>query len=138
MEKCLIPGLVLKQASQMATSPQDEPLPTLRTDINDNNHPTGLRPAHGSPSSGLRGLGPTRPDKLGHAPTDGHAPGSSHSGSCRARSGSGDDACAPVNPADRSAGKAQSHFRPWLASSSKSTDLRKSSSHPYVRITKSP
>ena len=138
----LISGLVLKQASQMATSPQDEPLPTLRTDINDNNHPTGLSPAHGSLSGDP--LGGARNDKSHYAPPDGDAASGSHSGRSSARGGSGDDGeCsssgnAPVNHADGSASRSQSHFRPWLASSSKSTDLRKSSSHPYVRITKSP
>ena len=140
----LISGLVLKQASQMATSPQDEPFPTLRTDINDNNHPTGLSPAHGSLGYHLNPSG-ARLDKSHDAPPDGDAAGSSHSGRSSARGGSGDDGDgsssggnAPVNLADGSAARSQSHFRPWLASSSKSTDLRKSSSHPYVRITKSP
>ena len=178
---CLIPGLVLKQASQVASTPSHEPISSLRAEFNGNNNNDNnntinsttssnraTSPKHhsnpGSPSCPTSsGCGPAgrAGGQFQHATPDGDAVGSPHS---RRSSQSGRDgaADAPVRgqqlagsagssygdscqaTADESpgtsGGRKKSHFRPWLADSTNSSaksELRKSS-HPYIRITKSP
>ena len=159
---CLIPGLVLKQASQMASAPPNEPLPPLRTDFNDNHdhnptlNPT-LSPTQPQPYNPDPDDPASRVGQLQHAPPDGHVIGSPHgsSGGPGSRDGTADVGPArpgpertpagfakgsrdiPEGSRDTPEGHQQPHFRPWLGKSSKSTELRKSN-HPYYRVTESP
>ena len=179
-EKCLISGLVLKQASQMETAPSNEPFPTLRNDIFDNNNSSRI--CHNSPGNpvspvttdpGGRGASPneppgsprggTRTDKSQHAPTHGDVTSCPYSRSSCPGTRDGIDADGKTSesiprdqresepgtsdPAGSSSRSGQSHFRPWLAgtadlggssASSKSAHHLRQSSHPYIKITKSP
>ena len=163
----------------METAPSNEPFPTLRNDIFDNNNSS--RMCHNSPGNpvspvttdpGGRGASPneppgsprggTRTDKSQHAPTHGNVtscPYSRGSGP-GTRDGIDADGKTPESiPRDQrgsepgtsdpagSSRSGQSHFRPWLAgtadlggssASSKSAHHLRQSSHPYIKITKSP
>ena len=174
--------MVLKQASQMETAPSNEPFPTLRNDIFNNNNSSGM--CHNSPgnpvspvttnTAGGRGSSPneppgsprgggTRTDKSQHAPTHGNVTSCPYSRGSGPGTRDGIDADGKTpesiprdqrgsepgtsDPAGSSSRSGQSHFRPWLAgtadlggssASSKSAHHLRQSSHPYIKITKSP
>ena len=146
----LISGLVLKQASEMAATPPDEPLPALRAEpavnlasaLNGTNHHTndGLHSTFASSASGLERSGSREfpADDNGHGghagPSrgggscspgglGGHSPSSSASGDLE-NSGACHDEWQPRN-------KQSHHFRPWLSSSSASKPVSKPT--PYAR-----
>ena len=158
----------------METAPSNEPFPTLRNDIFNNNNSCHNIP--GKPVSpvttnpGGRGASPneppgsprggTRTDKSQHAPTHGNVTSCPHGrGSCPGtrdgidandeipRDQRGSEPGTSSDPAGSSSRSGQSHFRPWLAgtadlggssASSKSAHHLRQSSHPYIKITKSP
>ena len=131
----------------METAPPNEPLQTLRVNINIHPHhsigdhlgrtPTG---APGGPLSDI-----PRSERGQHA--DGHVPGSPHSRSSSPSSGNGNaetSICsgsssrleAPQQPrASASSSSQPTHFRPWLApSKSPSGGHKPHHPHPYRRI----
>ena len=137
----------------METAPPNEPLQTLRVNINIHPHHSigdhlGRTPTGASPGACPLLSDPSRSERGQHA--DGHVPGSPHSRGSSPGSGNGNAETsisagggdrleeAPPQPRDGPSSPSQpTHFRPWLAPSKPPSGGHQPHyrpHHPYCRI----